>query len=220
MIKAAPTDRPFVVAQLGQSLDGRIATRSGDSRWINGAAALAHVHRIRASVDAVVVGVGTAISDDPELTVRHTAGRDPARVVIDPNGRLSADAKCLRDDGTRRILIRNGNSTAHCNAEVLSLPKSNEAQLCPREITRQLYAIGLKKILIEGGAMTVSAFVDAGAVDRLHVLVAPIILGSGKTGLDLSPINKLTDAIRPDTSVHMLDGGEVLFDCNLRREVR
>ena len=220
MIKAAPTDRPFVVAQLGQSLDGRIATRSGDSRWINGAAALAHVHRIRASVDAVVVGVGTAISDDPELTVRHTAGRDPARVVIDPNGRLLADAKCLRDDGTRRILIRNGNSTAHCNAEVLSLPKSNEAQLCPREITRQLYAIGLKKILIEGGAMTVSAFVDAGTVDRLHVLVAPIILGSGKTGLDLSPINKLTDAIRPDASVHMLDGGEVLFDCNLRREVR
>src|ERR1044071_4782095 len=86
--EAGTTDRPFVIAQLGQSLDGRIATLSGDSKYINSASALDHLHRLRAQVDAVVVGVGTVVADDPQLTVRRVAGRSPARVVIDPRGRM------------------------------------------------------------------------------------------------------------------------------------
>ena len=218
-IRSAPDNQPFVVAQLGQSLDGRIATVTGESRWINGSAALDHVHRLRANVDAVVVGVGTAVSDDPRLTVRRTSGRHPARVVIDPNGRLPVRAKCLNDDGVRRVVVRNGDGRLPgVDAEVVSVP-CEDGRLCPREITRGLFAIGLKKILVEGGAHTVSAFIDAGAVDRLHLLVAPTIIGSGKPGLDLRKIEQLDDAYRPETTVHMLDGGEVLFDCNLRRRV-
>ena len=87
-IARAPLDRPFVVAQLGQSLDGRIATVTGESRYINGSAALDHLHRLRAEVDAVVVGAGTIVADDPLLTVRRVAGKSPARVVIDPSGRI------------------------------------------------------------------------------------------------------------------------------------
>ena len=86
-----------VVGQCGQSIDARIATASGHSHYINGAEGLAHLHRLRALVDAVVVGVGTALADDPQLTVRRVAGPNPARVVIDPNGRLAADgARCWR----------------------------------------------------------------------------------------------------------------------------
>ena len=85
--------RPFVVAQLGQSLDGRIATITGMSKYINGAPALDHLHRIRAEVDAVVVGASTVVADDPQLTVRRVPGRSPARVVIDPTGRLKGPAK-------------------------------------------------------------------------------------------------------------------------------
>ena len=95
-----------MVAQIGQSLDGRVATTSGDSKYINGAAALDHLHRMRAHVDAVVVGVGTVVADDPQLTVRRVAGRSPARVVIDPRGRTPARAQWLADDGARRCVVR------------------------------------------------------------------------------------------------------------------
>ncbi len=217
-VRDAPDDRPFVVAQLGQSLDGRIATPTGESRWINGSSALDHVHRLRAAVDAVVVGVGTAVADDPMLNVRRVPGRHPARVVIDPNGRLPSGMQCLDGaDGVRRIVVRAADQRSDTSAgvEILTLDRVNDQQ-SPRAIVEALYARGLKKLLIEGGASTVSAFIDAGAVDRLHVLVAPMILGSGKTGLSLNPIEKLYDAIRPATGVHLLDDGDVLFDCDLR----
>ena len=89
-LKTGATDDLVVVGQFGQSLDGRVATESGHSHYINGPAGLAHLHRLRALVDVVVVGVGTALADDPQLTVRHVAGPNPARVVIDPRGRMAA----------------------------------------------------------------------------------------------------------------------------------
>ncbi|MGB8140872.1 MAG: dihydrofolate reductase family protein, partial [Pseudolabrys sp.] len=95
----------MVVGQIGQSLDGRIATETGHSKYINGPAGLAHLHRLRALVDGVVVGVGTAIADDPQLTVRRVSGPQPVRVVIDPKGRLSTDARIFAADGVRRLLI-------------------------------------------------------------------------------------------------------------------
>lgn len=225
-VRDAPGDRPFVVAQLGQSLDGRIATPTGESRWINGGSALDHVHRLRAAVDAVVVGVGTAVADDPMLNVRRVPGRHPTRVVIDPNGRLPAGMRCLDGaDGVRRIVVRAADhATQDCGearrdaasgVEIVALPRAG-GQLSPRAIVDALYQRGLRRLLIEGGASTISAFIDAGAVDRLHVLVAPMILGSGKTGLSLRPIERLADAIRPTAGVHLLDDGDVLFDCDLR----
>jgi len=219
VIVEAPRNTPFVVAQLGQSLDGRIATRTGESRWINGDPALDHVHRVRAHVDAVVVGIGTVLADDPLLTVRRVEGPNPARVVIDANGRLPSIAHCLIDDGARRVVIcREGGGHRAAGipgVEIVELP-AVDGMLCPLEMARGLFRIGLKTMLIEGGARTVSQFIQAGAVDRLHVLVAPVILGSGKTGLDLTPIDALADARRPDTQAYVLDDGEVLFDCKLR----
>ncbi len=215
-ILSAPRDRPFVVAQLGQSLDGRIAIESGESKWINGHAALVHVHRVRAAVDAVVVGVGTVAADDPHLNVRHVAGRNPARVVIDPNGRLPDTARCLAgDDGCRRIVVRAVAAPLPKGVEEVRLQSEN-GRLSPAAIVDGLYQLGLRSMLIEGGAHTVSAFLAAGALDRLHVLVAPVILGSGKPGLQLPPIARLSDAHRPNADIHVLEDGDVLFDCDLR----
>ena len=218
-IVAAPRDRPFVVAQLGQSLDGRIAIESGESQWINKPSALVHVHRIRAVVDAVVVGVGTVAADDPMLNVRRVPGRSPARVIIDPKGRLSLSAKCLADDGCRRIVVRaaSGPLPSPLPAGVEELPiAAVDGRIAPTAIVEELFRIGIKSMLIEGGAHTVSAFIADRAIDRLHVLVAPVILGSGKPGLVLPPIARLADALRPTTDVHVFNDGDVLFDCDLR----
>lgn len=207
---------PFVIAQLGQSLDGRIATPTGDSRWINRDAALDHLHRLRAHVDAVVVGVGTVIADNPQLNVRRVEGQHPARVVIDPAGRLPAGMACMASCATRRLVVRSAAGPAPgAGVEEVLVPAGPHG-MAPRAILDALVARGLSRILVEGGANTISRFMDAGCVDRLHVLVAPLIIGSGKTGLDLAPIDKLTGAMRPKTSVTVFSDGDVLFDCDLR----
>ena len=222
-IRHAPAGRPFVVAQLGQSVDGRIATLSGESRWINGDGALDHLHRLRACVDAVVVGIGTAVADDPLLNVRRgVVGRNPARVVIDPSGRLPVTARCLAGDGARRLIVSAagdalGKASALPGVETIACPRV-EGRLAPPAIVAALSALGLHRILIEGGAWTVSAFMDAGMVDRLHMLIAPVILGSGKPGLTLEPIDRLAQARRPAARIHVLGETDVLFDCDLRSD--
>lgn len=214
-IREASPKRPFVIAQLGQSLDGRIATLSGESRWINKPAALVHVHRIRAAVDAVVVGIGTVVADDPMLNVRHVEGRNPARVVIDPNGRLPLTARLLADDGCRRVIVGQGQAGLPKGVEVIDLARGPDG-LSPRDVAAALYAAGLHSMLVEGGARTISGFIDDDAVDRLHVLVAPVILGSGKPGLSLKPIARLSEALRPSAAIHVLPDGDVIFDCDMR----
>ncbi len=208
--------RPFVVAQLGQTLDGRIATATGASKYINGAGALDHLHRLRAAVDAVVVGIGTVLADDPSLTVRRTQGSHPARVIIDPNGRLPQDAKCLCDDGTRVLALHTAQSAYPARVEPIRVARAHDG-ICPREIITALFARGFCRILVEGGAQTISRFIRADALDRLHVLVAPMILGSGKSGLVLPPIESLTEALRPATRAYPLPEGDVIFDCDMRR---
>ena len=100
-----------VIGQLGQSLDGRIATPTGHSHYINGPAGIEHLHRIRALVDVVLVGAGTAVADDPQLTVRRVEGPHPARAVLDPNGRLPATARMFANDGVRRLVLTAGDKT-------------------------------------------------------------------------------------------------------------
>jgi riboflavin-specific deaminase-like protein len=200
---------------MGQSLDGRIATVSGHSHYINGPAGLAHLHRLRALVDAVVVGIGTAVADDPQLTVRRVAGPNPARVVIDPSGRLPARARLLTADGARRLVMTADDKrpTLPPDIEVVLLQRSN-GQMAPAAILEALAARGLRRVLIEGGADTVSRFLMAGCLHRLHVMVAPIILGSGRPGLTLPTISRADEALRSPVRVHQF-GDEVLFDCDL-----
>jgi riboflavin-specific deaminase-like protein len=213
-LRTGKVDRLVVVGQVGQSLDGRVATTTGQSRYISGPAGLAHLHRLRALVDAVVVGVGSALVDDPRLTVRRVSGPDPARVVIDPRGRLAPTARLFANDGVRRIVVvAEGARYDPCGAEVLALP-SSDGHIAPAAILAGLADLGLRRILVEGGPYTLSRFLTAGCLDRLHVVVAPIILGDGPAGFSLGPIDRIDQALHPPTRIHPLDG-EVLFDCDL-----
>jgi len=205
----------MVVAQTGQSLDGRIATPAGHSHYINAAAGRAHLHRLRALVDAVVVGVATVIADDPQLTVRLVRGPCPARVVLDPSGRAAKDARVFAADGARRLIVTaaTGRLPLPAGVEIASLPLTN-GRFAPAAILATLAERGLRRILIEGGPATISGFLAASCIDRLHVLVAPIILGAGPAGLALPPITRIDEALRPAVGVHRI-ADEVLFDCDL-----
>ena len=212
-LRAGSVDDLVVVGQIGQSLDGRIATTSGHSHYINGPAGLAHLHRLRALVDAVIVGVGSALADDPQLTVRHVSGPNPARVVLDPRGRLARTARLLADDGVRRVVVTaEGVSCELPGVELLALP-AVDGHIEPAAILTALAGLGLRRVLIEGGPDTLSRFMAAGCLDRLHVVVAPIILGGGRPSLSLDPIDRVDQALRPPMRVHPLDG-ELLFDCD------
>lgn len=212
LVRAKRLDLPLVVGQLGLSLDGRIATPTGSSRGINGPAAMVHLHRLRALVDAVIVGAGTVRIDDPQLTVRNCVGASPARVVIDPHGGVSPDANVWSNaDGARRLVV-GGADSLNGGVERLAPPGG---KVTPDWLLKRLAKEGMRRVLIEGGAQTISQFVSAKAVDYLHLMVGPVIIGSGLTGITLPEIGGLDEAIRPDTEAHVFDGGDVLFVCRM-----
>jgi diaminohydroxyphosphoribosylaminopyrimidine deaminase/5-amino-6-(5-phosphoribosylamino)uracil reductase len=214
-LRRGRVDDLVIVAQCGQSIDARIATATGHSHYINGSAGLTHLHRLRALVDAVLVGVGTAIADDPQLTVRRVEGPSPARVVLDPNGRLPPTARLLAADGVRRIVVaREGAATKLApDVEIIGIAAPG-GRIAPGAVLAALAERGMRRILVEGGAETVSRFLAAGCLDRLHVMIAPIILGSGQASLNLPPIERVDEAIRAPVRAHVL-GEEVLLDCDL-----
>jgi len=210
-----------VVAHLGQSLDGRIATRTGASQFITGHGDVVHTHRLRALFDAVVVGARTVHFDNPRLNTRLVPGDHPVRVILDPQRKLAATHGVFCD-GLAETLVVTSPALAREGAR-----KLGDAEIVPVEmhagrfvigaLVETLRARGLGRIFVEGGGVTVSEFLRAGALDRLHVAVAPVIMGSGVPVLELPAIDKLSDAMRLAVR-HFSLGSDVLFDCDLRTE--
>lgn len=208
----------LVLGHVGQSLDGQIATSAGASRYVSGPENIVHMHRLRSLMDAVVVGAGTVELDDPELTTRLVPGDHPTRIVIDPTLRV-AHARKLYRDGLAPTLIacqrdaRRGEGPPGIplveltlEAERLSLP----------ELLSSLAVRGLRRIFVEGGGVTLSHFVQARCLDRLHVTVCPVLIGRGRPGLSLPGVERLDQALRPATRRFTL-GEDVLFDCRLSK---
>ncbi len=209
--------KSLVIGQLGQTLDGCIATPTGDSKYINSDDGLQHLHKIRSVVDAVVVGVGSVNADNPKLSVRLCEGNHPTRIIIDPRGRVDMSSE-LFEDGIADVIIITAQETDHPaigKAEIIKLI-AKDFHIAANDIIEALRAHGYQKILIEGGNQTLSNFMDAGVLDRLHLIVAPMIMGGGLSGLNLSPIDKLDEALRPEVTLYPL-GQDILFDCNLNK---
>jgi riboflavin-specific deaminase-like protein len=208
----------LVIAQVGQSLDGRIATESGHSHYVTGPADIRHLHRLRALVDAVVVGAGTVLSDNPRLTVREVEGENPVRVVLDPDDRLDPGRNVFSDGAARTLVVRRapeGDARPSATGDVLMIPVTGADGFDPRTLLQTLRDEGYRRVLIEGGGITISRFVQAGVVDRLHVTVAPLLIGSGRPALTLTAIESLDQALRPPCR-HFRLGKDILFDLDLR----
>jgi len=191
-----------VTLKLATSLDGRIATASGESRWITGEAARAQVHRLRAEHDAVVIGIETALADDPELTVRLDGleARQPARVVLDSHQRLPLDsrlARTTREAPTVVVTIDEASSALeNMGVRVLQAPAAGERPEL-RATVQKLAALGLIRLLVEGGGQVAASFIRCGLVDRIEWFRTPILLGAeGRPCLGALAVTALGQAPR------------------------
>lgn len=213
--------RPLVIAHLGQSLDGKIATETGNSRFINGAPNFLHLHRMRALVDGIVVGAGTVAADDPQLTVRLCEGPCPTRIVIDTNRRLP-DTHRLFNDGAAPTLVVCAQdllptgATHIRRAELLGVPRCGD-WIDAHGLLAALAKRGVRSLLIEGGGVTVSRFLSAGLLSRLQITIAPVLMGSGRPGIVLPAIGRMDEALRPPIRRFEF-GDDVLFECIFEQE--
>ena len=218
-ICSATSARPMTIGHLGQSLDGFIATHSGDSQFVTGDDNIVHLHRMRALSDAVVVGAGTVATDDPQLTVRHVPGPNPLRVVFDPGRRLASNFRVFSDDASpalyicSRTLVESGESRLG-SATIVGVD-CDDASGGVAAALQLLRARGCSRVFVEGGGVTVSAFLQADLLDRLQIAIAPVIIGDGRPAIRLAPHTRLSDCRRPRYRVFRM-GGDVLFDCDLR----
>ncbi|ACY16101.1 RibD family protein [Haliangium ochraceum] len=217
LARAPAGGRPRVIAHLAQSLDGRIATACGTSQWISGNQDLVHNHRMRALCDAVLVGAETVIHDDPQLTCREVEGAHPTRVVLDPRGRVSAERRIFQDRVAPTVVIGNQEGEHALPAHVTRLQVGTPgARIAPGDILDALAVHGIHRLFVEGGGLTVSAFLQAGLLDRLQITVAPMIIGSGRASISLPDIDSLEHALRPEVRRFVFDT-DVMFECVFAR---
>jgi diaminohydroxyphosphoribosylaminopyrimidine deaminase / 5-amino-6-(5-phosphoribosylamino)uracil reductase len=219
--------RPFVTWKLAVTLDGRIATRTGDSRWVTGAPARAVGHALRDTHDAILVGATTVRVDDPLLTTRRPGGRDPVRVVLDGRLSISPRARLLHSGSPAPTLVitsrgapaARARALAAAGAEVLRLP-GRGGRVSPRALLAALLERGLLSVLLEGGGETAATFLEAGLVDKVVALVAPKLVGGREAVPVLGGrgVARMADAVQLCDISHRRSGEDLLVTGYVHRD--
>jgi diaminohydroxyphosphoribosylaminopyrimidine deaminase/5-amino-6-(5-phosphoribosylamino)uracil reductase len=202
--KHIQTGIPFVTLKFAQSLDGRIATKTGHSQWISSPGTLRLAHKLRSVHDGVLVGIGTSLTDDPRLTVRLVKGRNPQRIIVDSRLRIALTAKVLNDEEVERTIIvtteganrKKAQRLRNLGAEVLWAAKNQRGEVDMADLLKQLGRMGITSVLVEGGAKVITSLIREGLADKIVLVVAPKLIGEGIAAVGNLGIHDLSEALR------------------------
>jgi 3,4-dihydroxy 2-butanone 4-phosphate synthase/GTP cyclohydrolase II len=213
-----PTDRPLVTVHYAQTIDGRIASRTGDARWVSGEQSLRLAHELRAAHDAVLVGIGTVLADDPKLTVRLVPGDSPVRIVVDSRLRIPLGSSVIANRDARTIVATTPLASEERaaairarGAEVLRVNADAEGHVDMRDLFARLRGEGIRSLLIEGGSGIITTLLREGLVDRLTVCIAPKVIGEGIAAVGDLNLDRLRDAMTFERAGFIACGGDVVF---------
>ena len=212
----------LITIHFAQTLDGRIATRTGDSQWIGGPESLRLAHELRAEHDAVLVGVGTVVADNPRLTTRLVRGRSPLRVVADSRLRIPLDSNVLRDEAAPTLIVTTDQAPeprrkamARLGIDVIEADRDPNGRVDLRDLVRLLAIRGIRSLLVEGGAGIITSMLEARLCDRLVVCIAPRVLGRGIDAVGDLGIERLQDALSFSSVKVTPCGEDVIIDGHL-----
>ena len=197
--------KKFFIAQLGQSLDGKIALFNGNSHYINSKKSILYLHALRSICDGLLVGVNTVIKDNPLLTTRKIKGSSPMRIIIDPSLKLTNRLNIFKDGNKNIVFTQKVSNKKLNNTIIYKLPKKNFTKL----IYQKIIDLNFNYILVEGGATTISNFLEQELLDIMQFIIAPIIIGSGIDSVKLKSISNLKYALRPKSILYKL-GDEMI----------
>lgn len=215
--------RPQITLSYAQTLDGQLATRTGSSQWIGGPESLRFAHGLRARHDAILVGIGTVLADDPRLTVRLVDGRSPLRVVLDSRLRVPLGARVLREGAASGTLIacvegadpERRAALQALGARVVVLPPGPDGGVALEALLDDLYALGVGTLMVEGGARVITALLRARLADRIAVCVAPRILGTGLAAVGDLGIARLAEALLLDEPRVTAYGADLIIEARI-----
>ncbi|MBT3880676.1 MAG: bifunctional diaminohydroxyphosphoribosylaminopyrimidine deaminase/5-amino-6-(5-phosphoribosylamino)uracil reductase RibD [Candidatus Scalindua sp.] len=218
--KFIKTGMPYITVKYAQTLDGRIATKSGDSQWISSEASRKYVHRLRSVNDGIMVGAGTVAADNPQLTVRHVKGKNPIRIIVDSKLRISIKSSVLTDANTHLTLIAvtSGASDVKISsvkkrgAEVLVVKKIRNDRVNLKDLLIKLGKREIISVLVEGGSEIITSLLKANLVDKMIIPIAPKIIGKGLDAIGDLNINKINNAVRFSSFKTMKKGDDIIFE--------
>ena len=194
-------NKKLVIAQIGQSIDGRIALNNGNSHYINNPKSIIYLHCLRSISDAIIVGSNTIKKDDPLLTTRKIKGTNPKRIIIDGSLSLNNKYKIFNDGNENIIFTKSDKNIRLNNSTIIRLKEKNFT----KNLIMQIKKLKYKNILVEGGSKTISELINNKYIDILQFMIAPILIGSGINSLNLKEISNLNKAIRPKNNFNELD---------------
>jgi diaminohydroxyphosphoribosylaminopyrimidine deaminase/5-amino-6-(5-phosphoribosylamino)uracil reductase len=195
---------PYVTVKFAQTLDGRIATARGESRWISSPESLKLAHKLRARHDAILVGVGTVVKDKPELTTRLVRGRNPVRVILDSKLRVPLDARVLTNQKAARTLVvatpavvkARRDALGKMGIEVVTVPPDSQGRVDLKEMLKTLAQWQISSVLVEGGAEVITSFLRLGLVDKIIAIIAPKIMGQGTDAVGELNITEVSNTLK------------------------